>query len=128
GWGDERVADGRAASVGVRVAVARMAAAALPYPAVRVTAESVAVGKPDPEGFLRAAADLGVDPADCVVFEDSQAGIAAGHAAGMPVVGVGERAAAYGPDFHVPDLSGVRIVATPEGGASLLHIDCERGG
>ena len=122
---DQRIPHALVTSADVPLAVARMAAAALPYPAVRVTAESVAVGKPDPEGFLRAAADLGVDPADCVVFEDSQAGIAGGHAAGMRVLGVGERAAAHGPDFHVPDLSGVRIVATPDVGASLLHVGCQ---
>jgi mannitol-1-/sugar-/sorbitol-6-phosphatase len=125
---DQRIPHALVTSADVPLAVARMAAAALPYPAVSVTAESVAAGKPDPEGFLRAAADLGVDPEHCVVFEDSEAGIAAGHAAGMRVVGVGERAAAYGPDFLVPDLSGVRIVARPDVGDSLLHIDCERGG
>jgi len=124
----QRIPHALVTSADVPLAVARMAAAALPYPAVRVTAESVAAGKPDPEGFLRAAADLGVDPEDCVVFEDSEAGIAAGHAAGMQVVGVGERAAAYSPDFLVPDLNGVRIVARPGVGTSLLHIDCERGG
>ena len=44
---------------------------------VRVTAESVGASKPDPEGFLKGAAELGVDPADCVVFEDSAAGLTA---------------------------------------------------
>jgi len=125
---DQRIPHALVTSADAPLAVARMAAAALPYPAVRVTAESVAAGKPDPEGFLRAAADLGVDPEHCVVFEDSEPGIAAGHAAGMRVVGVGARAAANGPDFLVPDLTGVRIVARPDVGDSLMHIDCERGG
>jgi mannitol-1-/sugar-/sorbitol-6-phosphatase len=125
---DQRIPHALVTSADVPLAVARMAAAALPYPAVRVTAESVAAGKPDPEGFLRAAADLGADPEHCVVFEDSEAGIAAGHAAGMRVVGVGERAAAYGPDFLVPDLTGVRIVARPDVGDSVLQIDCELEG
>ena len=44
--------------------------------------------KPDPELYLLAARLLGVAPADCVVFEDSYAGVAAGNAAGMRVVGV----------------------------------------
>jgi beta-phosphoglucomutase family hydrolase len=44
--------------------------------------------KPDPEIYLTAAARVGVEPARCVVFEDSIVGIAAARAAGMPVVGV----------------------------------------
>ncbi|MEU4106849.1 HAD-IA family hydrolase, partial [Streptomyces tanashiensis] len=73
------------------LAQARMGAAALRMPELRVTAESVGASKPDPEGFLKGAAALGFDPADCVVFEDSEAGIQAGRAAGMRVVGVGPR-------------------------------------
>ena len=49
----------------------------------RIGAESVRVGKPDPEGFLIAARALGVDPAESVVFEDSEAGLLAARAAGM---------------------------------------------
>ena len=40
-------------------------------------------GKPAPDGYLRAAKVLGVDPADCVVFEDSISGVRAAHAAGI---------------------------------------------
>ncbi|MYR41782.1 HAD-IA family hydrolase, partial [Streptomyces sp. SID5910] len=69
-------------SADVALSTARMAAAGLAQPDVRVTAESVGASKPDPEGFLKGAAELGVDPAECVVFEDSGAGIAAGRAAG----------------------------------------------
>lgn len=94
---------------------ARMTAAALPMPEVRVTAESVGASKPDPEGFLKGAAALGFAPADCVVFEDSEAGIAAGKAAGMRVVGVGPRAAAHAPDVAVADLTEVRVEAAGEG-------------
>ncbi|MEV5957594.1 HAD-IA family hydrolase [Streptomyces sp. NPDC051987] len=96
-------------SADVPLSMARMAAAGLALPAVRVTAESVGASKPDPEGFLKGAAELGVAPADCVVFEDSAAGIAAGRAAGMRVVGVGAGAAAHGPDAVVRDLTGVRV-------------------
>ena len=45
-------------------------------------------GKPNPQIFLKAAADLNANPADCVVFEDSLAGIKAANAAGMKVVGI----------------------------------------
>ncbi|WP_414169345.1 HAD-IA family hydrolase [Streptoverticillium reticulum] len=101
------------------LARARMGAADLPMPDVRVTAESVSASKPDPEGFLKGAAELGFAPADCVVFEDSEAGIAAGRAAGMRVVGVGPRAAALAPDVAVDDLTRVRVSAGADGGIVL---------
>ncbi|MFG2920847.1 HAD-IA family hydrolase [Streptomyces sp. NPDC048305] len=104
------------------LARARMTAADLPMPETRVTAEMVGASKPDPEGFLKGAADLGFAPADCVVFEDSEAGIAAGRAAGMRVVGVGPRAAALSPDAHVYDLTQLRVEAGADG-SIRLHID-----
>jgi len=96
-------------SADVALSTARMAAAGLALPDVRVTAESVGASKPDPEGFLKGAAELGVDPADCLVFEDSGAGISAGRSAGMRVVGVGPRAHYHRPDVVVGDLTGVRV-------------------
>lgn len=53
-----------------------------------VTADRITKGKPDPMCYLLAANDLGVSPADCLVFEDSFAGIQAGTAAGMRVIGL----------------------------------------
>ncbi|MGW2020162.1 HAD-IA family hydrolase [Streptomyces sp. NPDC001927] len=97
------------------LAQARMGAAGLRMPGTRVTAEHVGASKPDPEGFLKGAAELGFDPADCVVFEDSEAGIQAGRAAGMRVVGVGPRAAAFAPDVHVTDLTEITVEATEDG-------------
>ncbi|MEU4490649.1 HAD-IA family hydrolase [Streptomyces purpurascens] len=102
-------------SADVPLSTARMAAAGLERPEVRVTAESVGASKPDPEGFLKGAAELGVAPGDCVVFEDSGAGIAAGRAAGMTVVGVGPRAAVHEPDVVVEDLTRVRVEAVGDG-------------
>ncbi|MBD0837351.1 MULTISPECIES: HAD family hydrolase [unclassified Streptomyces] len=96
-------------SADVALSTARMAAAGLALPDVRVTAESVGASKPDPEGFLKGAAELGIAPADCLVFEDSAAGIQAGRAAGMRVVGIGPRAGFHGPDVVVRDLSEVRV-------------------
>ncbi|MFF5024512.1 HAD-IA family hydrolase [Streptomyces collinus] len=113
-------------SADVALSTARMAAAGLPLPEVRVTAESVGASKPDPEGFLKGAAELGVAPADCVVFEDSGAGVAAGKAAGMRVVGVGPRAGVHGPDVVVPDLTHVRVEAAADG-AIRLHLGAHEG-
>ncbi|MBB4892653.1 sugar-phosphatase [Streptomyces olivoverticillatus] len=103
------------------LAEARMGAAGLPMPAVRVTAESVSASKPDPEGFLKGAAELGFAPGECIVFEDSEAGITAAKAAGMRVVGVGPRAAAHGPDVAVADLTRVRV-ETGADGDIVLHL------
>ncbi|MGW7495110.1 HAD-IA family hydrolase [Streptomyces luteogriseus] len=108
-------------SADVPLSTARMAAAGLDLPEVRVTAESVGASKPDPEGFLKGAAELGIAPADCVVFEDSGAGIAAGRAAGMTVVGIGPRAAFHEPDVVVEDLTKVRVEAGADG-TIRLHI------
>jgi sugar-phosphatase len=67
---------------------ARMAAAGLPLADVVITAESVRNGKPDPEGYLRAAELLGATAHECVIVEDAPAGIAAGRNATATVVAV----------------------------------------
>jgi len=53
-----------------------------------VTAEHVQRGKPAPDVFLEVSRRLKTEPARCVVFEDAPAGVEAGRAAGMRVVGV----------------------------------------
>ncbi|GAA1363736.1 HAD family hydrolase [Streptomyces beijiangensis] len=98
-----------------RLAQARMTASDLRMPQIRVTAEGVSASKPDPEGFLKGAAELGFAPEDCIVFEDSEAGVEAGRAAGMRVVGVGPRAHAYNPTAYVPDLTHVRVTQGADG-------------
>ncbi len=55
-----------------------------------VTSEDVERGKPHPDIFLEAARRLGVAPADCLVFEDSDLGISAARRAGMDYVDVRE--------------------------------------
>jgi beta-phosphoglucomutase-like phosphatase (HAD superfamily) len=50
---------------------------------VLVCGDEIARGKPEPDIFLAAARAMGVDPAHCVVLEDSESGIRAAHAAGM---------------------------------------------
>lgn len=94
---------------------ARMNAAGLAFPEQRITAESVSRSKPDPEGFLLASTILGIAPADCVVFEDSGAGIQAGLAAGMTVIGVGVHAPRFAPTHHVDDLTQISIAVTDDG-------------
>jgi len=75
-------------SASIPLARARLKAAGVTPPAVMITAEDVERGKPDPAGYLKAAATLGFDIADCLVFEDAEAGIKAGEAAGADVMAI----------------------------------------
>lgn len=108
-------------SADLGLARARMTAAGLDVPEIAVTADDVRASKPHPEGFLRAAEILGITPADCVVFEDSHAGIQAARAAGMRVIGVGAAAVAHDPTHAVADLRQVSATRTDDG--ILLTID-----
>ncbi|KAF9280859.1 hypothetical protein BGZ68_006981 [Mortierella alpina] len=73
-------------SAGHDMAVLRFKQTDLATPQVWVTATHVTRGKPHPEGYMSAAKQLGLDPKDCVVFEDAPAGIRAGVAAGAKAV------------------------------------------
>ena len=73
-------------SASLALARRRLAAAGIALPEVIVTAEDVTQGKPAPDGYRLGAARLGVEPADCLVFEDVPAGILAGESAGAHVV------------------------------------------
>ncbi|GAA1665345.1 HAD family hydrolase [Glycomyces endophyticus] len=64
-----------------RLAKARLGAAGIAAPLL-VTIDDVSRGKPDPEGYRKAADALGTGIADCLVVEDSEPGLAAGRAAG----------------------------------------------
>ncbi|AZF06323.1 HAD family hydrolase [Pseudomonas sp. R5-89-07] len=68
------------------LAVRRMEAAGISVPAVMVTAEDVASGKPDPACYVLGAQRLGVPVQDCLVFEDAAVGIRAAEAAGADVM------------------------------------------
>jgi len=86
---------------------------------VIVAGDEVTLGKPNPEPYLTAAAKLGVDPANCVVIEDSMTGTQAGTAAGAYVVAVPQWIA-------IPDAPRRLVVKsleplTPESLRSLLH-------
>ncbi len=76
-------------SASQRVARHRLASAGLPLPRLLIGAEDVVRGKPDPEPYLLAARQLGLAPADCLVFEDAPAGIRSALQAGCQVVQIG---------------------------------------
>lgn len=67
----------------------RLSAAGVPIPDVLISGEDVRQGKPAPGGYLLAAQRLGVDPKDCIAFEDAEAGLAAAMSAGTRTVVVG---------------------------------------
>jgi sugar-phosphatase len=107
------------------VATARLVAAGVPITPVLITAESIVHGKPDPECYLRGAAELGLAPERCVGVEAAPAGAAAARAAGRRVVGVTSThdAAALEPaDLIVPDLAHLHVSVTNGAGRPHLEI------
>lgn len=99
-----------------RLARVRLAAGGITVPEKIITADHVTSGKPHPEPYLAGAGLLGIDPCDCVVFEDSASGTQSGRAAGCTVIGttfshsVEELSAAH---YLVQDLTGITVHATP---------------
>ncbi|MFI9212563.1 HAD-IA family hydrolase [Streptomyces sp. NPDC053253] len=96
------------------VALCRLAAAGIPEPRVLVSADDVVNGKPHPEGFLKAAAALGVDPAECLVFEDAMAGVEGARAAGMEAIMLGDAATSGAGVRYLSGFKKVRAVVAPE--------------
>lgn len=70
-----------------------------------VDGNDVSKAKPDPEVFLIAAEKLGIPPQDCVVFEDSVAGIEAANAAGMLSIGIGDKEILKEADYNFADFT-----------------------
>lgn len=108
------------------VAAPRLASAGLPAAPVLITGDDVPVGKPDPAPYVMAAQKLGLEPADCLVFEDAPAGLASGRAAGCRTVALrttysGAILAASGPDYQAADLSAVRATPTAAGFAVTIQ-------
>ena len=68
------------------LAMRRLQAAGIAPPTVMVTAEDVAIGKPNPACYVLGAQRLGVSVQECLVFEDASVGIRAGEAAGADVM------------------------------------------
>ncbi|MFE6847205.1 HAD-IA family hydrolase [Streptomyces sp. NPDC057686] len=100
-----------------KVARARLAAAGVPRPTHLIAAEDITEGKPDPEGYLRAAGLLGTAPGRCAVVEDASAGIDAALAAGMHPIGLGDalRGSAQPLTAWVPDLRAITCLPAPDG-------------
>lgn len=100
-----------------KLAEARILAAGLPMPEVLVAAEDVERGKPAPDPFLLGARKLGVNPGDCLVFEDTLAGLQSAQAAGMAsiVVTVTHSHPLETDTAAVPDYAELRAVCTPDG-------------
>ena len=95
-------------SANARLGRARLEAAGIPLPAELVTGDDVSRGKPLPDPYLLGASRLGLDPGDCVVFEDAEAGVLAALAAGVGlIVGVSERALETSSPIVVRDLRGI---------------------
>jgi HAD superfamily hydrolase (TIGR01509 family) len=78
-----------------------------------VSGDEVARGKPAPDGFLMAARRLAMDPARCLVVEDSRNGVLAGKAAGMTVAAV-PGPTTKGQDFSPADLILPSLEALPK--------------
>ena len=70
-----------------------------------VDGNDVTKAKPDPEVFLIAAEKLGMPPQDCIVFEDSVAGIEAANSAGMLSIGIGDKEILKEADYNFADFT-----------------------
>ncbi|KOU74437.1 phosphatase [Streptomyces sp. MMG1533] len=102
-----------------RLAEARLDAVGI-LPKTLIAADDITRGKPDPEPYLLAARQLGVDPSRCVVFEDAPAGLQAGRAAGMTTVALTTTHQAHEltADLVVKDLSALSVLVT-DGGVEI---------
>jgi len=69
----------------------------------------VTKAKPDPEVFIRGAEELQLENEECMVFEDSLAGIRAARAAGMRAVGIGDPVNLPGADIVIHGFTGITI-------------------
>lgn len=108
------------------LAEARLGYVGLPVPRTMVTASDITRGKPDPEPYLKGAAALQVAPKECVVIEDAPAGIRAGHAAGMRVIGIAStyaREAIAEADYVVKRLSDLRVTTSNARGRQNMRLE-----
>ncbi|WP_041024894.1 HAD-IA family hydrolase, partial [Pseudomonas sp. SHC52] len=111
-------------SAPLTLALHRMKAAGIPRPAVMITAEDVSDGKPNPTCYRLAAERLVVTPEDCLVFEDADAGIRAGEAAGADVMVVTATHAHPVDTVHpsIEDYRGLGVTVNTNGFLRLTRI------
>jgi sugar-phosphatase len=87
-------------------------------PLSAVYGEDVTHGKPDPAPYLLAAKRMQVAPEDCIVFEDTAAGVRSGQAAGMRVIAISPgqpKADLLIADVVIEDYRPLRIEQNPDG-------------
>ena len=112
--------DSFAAQHGISSATLRPGLTLLDYFDADVSGRDFAHGKPDPEMFLTAAHELGVDPEAAIVMEDAPAGVEAAKAGAMGAIGIARRddaelLAAAGADIVVKTLDEVDLAALSQG-------------
>jgi sugar-phosphatase len=100
------------------LAFLRLKLGGFPEPPLLISADDITRGKPDPEGFRKAANLLSVPPEECLVLEDTPAGLEAGRAAGAHIIGLSTTfpASALPAEVVVPDLTYVTLEPAPTSG------------
>ena len=74
-----------------------------------VDGTNVTKAKPDPEVFLNAAQQLNIEPSECIVFEDSVAGVQAANIANMISIGIGDKEVLNEADFVFKDFTEISV-------------------
>jgi sugar-phosphatase len=100
-----------------KLATHRLSHTKLPIPKVFITADDVTLGKPNPEPYLLASERLGLNPSDCLVFEDSPNGIKSAKEAGMRVVAIAVRSSDHDiaqADYIVHDMTWITVRVKPD--------------
>jgi beta-phosphoglucomutase-like phosphatase (HAD superfamily) len=116
--------DSFAEQQGISSATLRPGLTLLDYFNADVSGRDFAHGKPDPEMFLAAAHELGVDPEAAIVMEDAPAGVQAAKAGAMGAIGIARKddaalLAAAGADLVVKTLDEVDLAALSDGRLAL---------
>ncbi|ORY03083.1 phosphatase YfbT [Basidiobolus meristosporus CBS 931.73] len=112
-------------SAGRGMAELRFNQQSFPFPKVFVTGSEVTHGKPHPEGYLKASKELGIEPIDCVVFEDAPAGIQAALNGNMRVIGIVSthtKESLDGALVHVKSYDDLEIEYNPDTGIYTITV------
>ena len=109
------------------LAEVRLRAGGLPIPQRMITSNDIHHGKPHPEPFLKGAAILGLPPQDCLVIEDTAAGIQSGKAAGCRVLAFRTTMSdavlqAAGPDWITDNCAQIRVDEVIASGGLVLTL------